>query len=160
MCIRKETADIPCHQIDQHGIRPDKRLGETINSFPTPTSLANVRSFIGVSGYYRAFIDRFAETAAPLSALLRKDVKFFWGEDQDRAFKQLRSQLSSYPVLRYPDFSRQFFVKTDYSHLAIGAVLTQFDDDNLEQPIAFLSRRCRGKESSYSARRGEAVALW
>jgi hypothetical protein len=62
--------------------------------------------------------------------------------------------------LRFPDFSRTFFVKTDFSHLGIGAVLTQFDDDGKEYPIAYLSRSCKGKEANYSARRGEAVAVW
>ena len=68
--------------------------------------------------------------------------------------------MSTSPVLRFPNFSRTFFVKPDFSHLGVGAVLTQFDDDNNEYPIALLSRKCEGLEATYSARRGEAVALW
>ena len=74
--------------------------------------------------------------------------------------REFEASLVLYPVLHYADFSKEFLVKTDFSHLAIGAVLTQVDDDGNEYPIAYVSRRCQGKESSYSARRGEAVVLW
>ena len=148
------------HVINSDGIRPDKRLVEAVASFPQPTNVPQVRSFLGLSGYYRLYIDHFAEVAAPLTKLLQKDQPFHWGPDQAQSFATLRNHLSSAPLLRYPDFSKTFFVKTDFSHLAIGAVLTQFDDTGNEYPVAYLSRRCQGKESTYSARRGEAVALW
>ena len=63
-------------------------------------------------------------------------------------------------MLRYPDFARTFYVKPDWSAVGIGAVLTQFDDQEREHPVVYLSRRCRGKESTYCSRRGELVALW
>jgi hypothetical protein len=149
------------HVVDSEGIRPDQRLVDAVKSFPQPTNVSQVRSFLGLSGYYRIYIDRFAEeVAAPLSKLLRKNESFNWGSEQARSFDTLRSRLSSAPLLRYPDFSKTFFVKTDFSQIAIGAVLTQFDDNGNEYPVAFLSRRCQGKESTYSARGGEAVALW
>ena len=148
------------HIIDRTGMRPDSRLVEAVTTFPTPKSVANVRSFLGLSGYYRVYIDHFAELAAPLTELLRKNVVFHWGSAQDEAFRSLRDRLAGAPVLHYPDFAKPFFVKTDYSHLALGAILTQFDNDHNEYPVAYLSRRCQGKESTYSARRGEAVALW
>jgi hypothetical protein len=111
-------------------------------------------------GYYRSYIPSFSTAALPLTELMKKTAAWQWGDQHQRAFDHLRSALASTPVLAYPDFDREFIVKPDWSAAGIGAVLTQFDDNGAERPIAYLSRRCRRKESVYCTRRGELVALW
>ena len=95
-----------------------------------------------------------------MTRLLRKNTEFVWGPSQRQSFDALRAALISEPVLRHPNFDIPFHVKTHWSHIAMGAVLTQVDGKCEEHPVAYLSRRCNERESKYSARRGEAIALW
>ena len=148
------------HVVSGKGIRPDLRLVEAIEHFPIPTSVEHVRRFLGLAGYYRMYVEDFATIAEPLTKLLRKKTEYIWGEEQQQAFNTLRQALMKGPVLRHPNFELPFRIKTDWSHVAMGAVLTQVDDKGEEHPVAYLSRRCNERESKYSARRGEAVALW
>jgi hypothetical protein len=118
-----------------------------------------VRRFVGLAGYYCDFVAKFATIAEPLTRLLRHDQPWTFAAEQQSAFGQLWDRLTSAPVLTFPDFDKMFFVKPDWSAIGLGAVLCQLDDDGKEHPIAFLFRRCRGKETSYCARRGELVAI-
>jgi hypothetical protein len=88
-----------------------------------------------------------------------KNAEWQWEAPQQEAFSTLRRCLTEQPVLMHPDFEREFIVQTDYSKTALGAVLSQRGPDGFEHPIAFLSKKCRGQECHYSARRGEAVAI-
>ena len=148
------------HLIRRDGICPDPRLVSAVTEFPVPTSVPSVRSFVGLAGYYRSYIPNFSVVALPLTELMKKEASWQWGPRQQKAFEHLRSALAARPVLAYPDFDREFIVKPDWSAAGIGAVLTQIDADGDERPIAYLSRRCRGKESVYCALRGELVAIW
>ena len=97
--------------------------------------------------------------AKPLYQLTKKDVIFEWTEDCEVAFQVLKHNLSNAPLLRRPDTSLPFILQTDWSPVAIGAVLTQADDRGYEHPVAFASRALRGAELRYSATEGECFAL-
>jgi hypothetical protein len=131
------------HRISRDGISTMQDKVAAVRDWPTPQKVGDVRSFLGTAGYYRKFIKDFSKIAAPLSELTKDNVKFHWGSEQERAFKQLKQALQEAPVLILPDPNRQFrlVINTDASGFAVGAVLQQDQGRGL-QPIAYLSRRC------------------
>ena len=91
------------HQIDQHGLRTVQSKIDTVKAFPTPTSADKVRSFLGLTGYYRQYIRGYANIAQPLTLLLKRNTKFEWGVEQQNAFELLKEKHTSSPVLIFPD---------------------------------------------------------
>src|SRR6516165_7612167 len=96
------------------------------------------RSFLGLASYYRRFIAGHARITVPLTRLLKKDVPFTWGADEQRAFERLKRALVTAPVLQSPDPDLPYVVTTDASDYAVGAVLSQ-DDGAGDRPVAFTS---------------------
>jgi hypothetical protein len=92
------------------------------------TSVKQVRSTLGVLGYHRAFIQGYANIIQPLNNLLKKDVPFVWGKEQEEAMDQLMHAVASNPVLRWPNYKKPFFLEVDVSQFATGAVLSQKDE--------------------------------
>ena len=147
------------HRIDGEGVRPDSRLVNAVANYPVPHDKKALKTFLGLAGYYHHFIRNFAGIAAPLTDLTAKTTAWDWKEEHQAAFEELRRRLTERPVLAHPDFNRPFVVQTDYSSNAMGAVLSQRDDNGREHPVAYMSKKCVGRERHYSARRGEAVAI-
>lgn len=110
---------------------PDKI--SAILNIPVPRSPREVRSFLGTAGWYRRFIKNFASISAPLTDTLKKGQKFNINAEAMESFKTLKKALTSAPVLRHPDFRREFFIQCDASEYGIGAVLFQKDDDGGEK---------------------------
>ena len=108
-----------------------------------PTNQKGVREFLGMVGYYRKFISRFADAARPMTKLTRKDTKFEWSDDCQSEFEYLKTCLTESPILKYPNPQKTYVVFTDANDQAAAAVLAQEykDDDNeiKEMPIAYLS---------------------
>ncbi|GKB40626.1 ty3-gypsy retrotransposon protein [Tanacetum coccineum] len=126
---------LPGHIISRHGVEMDPKKVSAVREWPIPQSQRHVRGFLGLAGYYRRFIKGYATLAAPLTDLLRKDG-FKWGDRESEAFKALKQQLSTTPVLGLPDFEKTFTVETDASGDGIGAVLLQNN-----KPICYFSRK-------------------
>lgn len=147
--------------ISKDGIKPDPSLVEVVKTFPTPKNQKNVKSFLGLSGYYRKFIENYAKIALPLTKLLKKDVKFIWTQECENAFSILKEKLINPPLLQYPDFSRPFILTTDASQGALGIVLSQpgKQDIKLDLPIAYGSRTLNGAECNYSTIERELLAI-
>ena len=135
---------------------PDKT--KIIESYPIPTSVKELRAFLGLCGFYRKFVNNFAKLSQPLTFLTRKDVKFTWGPQLQEAFLTLKRALITPPVLRYPDFSKQFIVNTDASATTVAAILTQ-KHEGVELPICFSSRSLNAEERRYSAIERECLAV-
>ena len=95
----------------------------------TPTMVKEVRSFLGFGNFYRKFINKFLELAAPLNGLLKKDKTFDWTPECQASFDTLKHQFTAEPVLMMPDQSRPFQIEADASKYASGAVLTQMDSN-------------------------------
>ena len=117
--------------------------------------------FLGLSSYYRRFIPNFAKIAQPLHGLTCKDTPFTWGPDQDCAFEELKKQLTTAPVLAYPNFTAKFCMETDASVQGLGAVLSQYQEDGRLHPIAYASRALNAAEKRYGITELETlVVVW
>ena len=146
------------HVISNEGTRPDPGNLEAVKSFPRPTTPKRVRSFLGLCNYYRRFVANFATIAAPLTELTRKANKFKWLDDHQGAFEALKTAMMEAPVLRSPDFTKQFILHCDASTKAYGSVLSQ-EIEGQDHPIAFHSKKFSGAELNYSTTEKEALAI-
>ncbi|KAJ0810360.1 putative nucleotidyltransferase, Ribonuclease H [Helianthus annuus] len=143
------------HFISSAGVAVDPEKITSIQNWPTPTSIKDIRSFLGLAGYYRRFIRHFAQVASPLTDLLKKSVEpFEWSSSAQEAFVTLKHLLSSAPVLRLPDFSKPFILETDASGTGIGAVLSQE-----HHPLAFFSQKLSDRLQQASAYTREMYAI-
>jgi len=129
-----------------------------VKDFPTPKNRREVRRFLGLTGYYRRFIEKYAQKAQPLTKLTSEKQPFIWGSEQEEAFEVLKRSLLKEPVLRSPDFSRTWYISTDASKGAIGAILAQRYDGHF-CPVSYFSRQLRGAELRYDVMEKEALAV-
>ncbi|KAL4154100.1 hypothetical protein QTP88_001933 [Uroleucon formosanum] len=127
------------HIISENGIQPDPEKVKSVLQFSTPTSVKEIKSFLGLSGYYRKFIKSYSLISKPMTNLLRKDVTFNWDTSCQEAFDKLKNILLSEPILQYPDFTKPFIVTTDASGKALGTILSQ-GEVSQDLPIAYASR--------------------
>ena len=148
------------HIISKNTISMDPEKIEKIKNWPIPKNSKNVSSFLGFSNYYNHFISHFSEIAAPLYHLLQKDIIFKWCEECVKSFEDLKTIMCSYPVLRQPDFLKQFILYTDASAIAAGAILSQ-NDENGEYVVSYGSKKFKNNEIHYSVSEKECLAvLW
>ena len=137
------------HIISDRGVEPDPGKIKAANEFPRPTGVRNVREFLGLTGFYRRFIKDYSKIAKPLYDLTQKGVEFHWEKNQEEAFNTLKERLCNQPILILPDLSKPFILATDASNEAIGAVLSQIQEDD-ELPVSYLSRTLNKAEKNYS----------
>jgi hypothetical protein len=123
------------HTISQAGIAVDPDKVQEVMIWKPPTTVHQIRSFLGLAGYYRRFIPDFSQIAKPITELLKKEAKFVWGQKYEDAFHALRQHLTTAPVLAQPDSGKPFDVYCDASGTGLGCVLMQ---DN--RVIAYTSR--------------------
>ena len=105
------------------GVQMDSDKVQAVLQWPKPTSVKQLRGFLGLAGYYRRFIKRFAAIAALLTDLLKKD-SFIWSTNADQAFENLKTAITQAPVLALPDFTMPFILETDASDSGVGAALS------------------------------------
>ncbi|GKG09957.1 putative reverse transcriptase domain-containing protein, partial [Tanacetum coccineum] len=111
---------------------------EGIPKWPRPTSVTEVRSFLGLAGYYRRFVESFSRLALPLTKLMRKGEKFVWNEEREKSFKELKQRLVSSPILTLPSGSGGFQIYSDASKKGLRCVLMQHG-----KVIAYASRQLK-----------------
>ena len=127
-------------------------------AWPAPTNLRQLRSFVGLAGYYRKFVKDFSKIAEPLTSLTQKGRPFEWGAPQQAAFEQLKAALQSEPTLRLIDPALPIVISTDASGYAVGAVLQQKVDGKL-QPAEYLSKRMGAAARRYPTHDKELLAI-
>ena len=133
---------------------------EMINTLRRPTTKEEVRLLLGLANYYRAHIPTFAAVAAPLTDLTRKGQpnKIQWGQAQEKAFSSLQDCLLKQPILRLPDHSKPFILRTDASNFGLGAALMQQHDEKL-YPVAYASKKLAPAETKYSTLEKECLGI-
>jgi len=146
------------HKVGLGKVEPRRQTVKALLEFPRPTNPKQLRSYLGLVGYYRRFIPHFADLSACLTDLLRKGSKFEWTDITESAFLDLKSRLTSRPILRPPDFDKPFMLAVDASNVAIGANLFQLNE-NIEHPVCFYSKRLNRHQQRYSTVEKEALGL-
>ena len=126
------------HIITKEGVSVDPHKIEAVVNWPTPTNVTEVRSFMGLAGYYRRFVQDFSKIAVPLTQLIRKGVAFEWSEERESAFQELKTRLTTAPVLALPSGTEGFVIYSDASHKGLGCVLMQNG-----RVIAYASRQLK-----------------
>ncbi|HSN23026.1 MAG TPA: reverse transcriptase family protein, partial [Methylomicrobium sp.] len=146
------------HTISEAGVEMQSAKIDAIVQWPRPRDIHQLRSFMGLCGYYRRFIAGFADTAAPLHALSSKNATFHWGPEEEQAFVALKHKLTTAPVLGMPENTGQYILDTDASDVGLGAVLSQVQNGE-ERPIAFASRTLQRPERNYETTKKELLAV-
>ena len=170
------------HVVTQEGTSPDPEKVRAVSEWPRPETLRDLRGFLGLSGYYRRFMQGFAEVACPLQRLLQGQegsrrgkkgkrvklpeseggIKEKWDSSCETAFVKLKQMLTEAPVLGFPDFSQGFIVETDASFNGLGAVLSQQQENGLVV-MGYASRALKPSErnmQNYSSMKLELLALY
>ena len=143
------------HVLSDEGISVDPSKVQEVMNQKAPTSVHEVRSFLGLAGYYRRFIPDFSKVAKPMTRLLEKDVKFVWTPECETAFCTLRTLLTSAPILAQPDIEKPFDVFYDASGTGLGCVLMQKG-----RVIAYASCQLRKHEVNYPTHDLELAAIF
>lgn len=140
--------------VSSRGVEVDESKINAIKNWPTPKTIGEVRSFYGLVSFYRHFVKGFSTIATPLTEVIKKDRPFKWGDEQAKAFKDLKAMLISAPLLHLPNFDKTFEVECDTSKVGIRMVLMQE-----LKPIAYFSEKLKGATLNYSTYDLELYAL-
>lgn len=149
------------HVINPDGIKVDPSKVEAVMNWQAPKNVGEIRSFLGLAGYYRRFIQDFSKIASSLTKLTKKNTPFEWGEEQDEAFRILRKKLCEAPILVLPEGTEDMVVYCDASYSGLGCVLMQRG-----KVIAYASRQLKKHEEKYATHDLEfatvvlALKLW
>ncbi|CAM8953801.1 unnamed protein product [Rhodiola kirilowii] len=146
------------HIVSKEGIEVDKAKIDVIKTLPYPSTVRDIKSFLGHAGFYRRFIKDFSKKALPLSTLLQKDVPFEFSTECKEAFDELKHALTRTPIIRAPDWSKGFEIMCDASDYAVGAVLGQRDE---KKPVViyYASRTLDPAQRNYSTTEKELLAV-
>ena len=153
-----EEVEFLGHRVSASGIKPDPNKVAVIKELQPPTNIKQVRSFMGMIGYYRRFISNFSNICAPLTALTRKHAKFLWTKQCDSSFQILKDILCTAPILAHPDFSKPYKLYTDASLFAVGGVLTQEFSEG-ERVIQYVSKQLSLGQQKWPTIEREAYAI-
>ena len=149
------------YQIGGGGVLPEQRKIQAIVEMARPQTKKDVRTFLGITGYYRRFVQNYATIAEPLTELTRKNLpeSITWSKRAEFAFQKLKEVLTTAPIMRNPDFQRTFILQTDASGVGVGAILSQGEGESEDSPIAYFSRKLLPREQAYSTVEKECLAI-
>lgn len=147
------------HIVGNGLVKPLNAKVKAIREFPVPETCKQLRSFLGMAGYYRRFCQNFSTIACPLTNLLKKNCTFKWSNECHQAFDKLKDVLSEAPVLVTPNYSKPFKITVDACDTGMGAVISQKGDDSLEHPISFYSQKFDKHQRNYSVIEKELLGL-
>ena len=142
------------HILSAKGVAVDPSKVQEVLDWKSPTSVTEIRSFLGLAGYYSRFIQDFSKITKPMTKLLQKEAKFIWTSDCEAAFQKLKTLLTTAPVLTQPDITKSFDVYCDASGTGLGCVLMQEG-----KVIAYASRQWRKHEEHYATHDLELAAV-
>jgi hypothetical protein len=147
------------HSISNLGIGTTSEKIKGVKEFPTPTNTKALQRFLGLAVYYWKFVKDFAQKAAPLYKLLKKEQAWEWDKAAQQAVQQLQEAFTTSPTLAHPNYNKPFLLYMDASTIGLGAVLAQLDEHNHEHPIIYLSRTLNRAEKNYTSTEKECLAI-
>ena len=155
------------HLISPEGISPLPNKLDSIKHMPVPNSMKEIKQCLGLTGYYRKFVPRFADISRPSTTLMKKDTKFEWTPACQKSFELLKETLCGEPVLKYADTSKPYTLYTDASKFGWAGVLTQphttvidGKSTTTDHPVTFVSGLFRGSQLNWAALTKEAFAIY
>ena len=155
------------HLVSGKGIRPLPEKLDSVKKMPAPTTPKEIKQFLGLVGYYRKFIPRFADIARPMTNLTKQDIPFEWTVQCQAAFELLKEAIITSPILKYPDPNKGYTLFTDASKYAWACVLTQEyqyekggKEYKINHPITFASGLFKGSQMNWAALTKEAFAIY
>ena len=151
------------HLVSEEGFEPLLEKIKSIKNMPPPKTAKEMKQFLGLAGYYRKFVPRFADISRPLTHLTRQSVEFQWTEKCQKSFDNLRELLTKYPILRYPNPSKDYTLFTDASKFGYMGVLTQeYEDSGVKKyhPVCYISGLFRGSQLNWAALTKEAYIIY
>ncbi|KAL4101311.1 hypothetical protein QTP88_021331 [Uroleucon formosanum] len=146
------------HLITDAGVKPDPTKISCVRDHPVPRNPTEIKRFLGLSGYYRRFIEKYSQIAKPMTTLLKKGQPFEWTAECQTAFETLVQKLVTAPILQYPNFEEPFILTTDASQYAIGSIISQGEIGH-DLPIAYASRTLNKAEQNYSTTEKELLSI-
>lgn len=151
----KKDTEFLGHIISEEGIRPNPSKVSAIQAMKLPKTQKEIKTFLGITSYYRRFIKDYSRIAYPIIKYLKKNARIdLKDKDYVNAFNKLKLYLTTEPVLQYPDFNKKFILVTDASNYAIGGILMQSD-----HVISYYSRTLNDHEKRYSTIEKELLAI-
>lgn len=169
-CFFKKEVQYLGHLVSREGVSTDPAKVSAVAKWPRPTTVSELRSFLGFAGYYRRFVEGFSKLAAPLNRLgaelggtkTRKGqgprLDGVWTDVCENSFQDLKQRLVSAPTLAFADFNLPFILEVDASHIGLGAVLSQEQQGRI-RPIAYASRSLSPAEKNYSSMKLEFLGM-
>ena len=154
----KDKVDYFGFEVSADGVNASPEKVKAILDWPRPQTVHDIRSFLGLASYYRKFIRGFSQIAKQLTGLTQEKMTWCWGDAEQNSFTALKVAMATTPVLRLPNFEKQFVVTTDASDVAVGAILEQDFRSGL-QSVAFANRKLNSTEIRYSAYERELLGI-
>ena len=159
-CIfMQEAVEYLGHRVDAQGLHPVQNKVKAIVEAPAPTTVTELKSYLGLLNYYGRFLPNLSTLLAPLHELLRKDVRWTWKKKQEEAFQSSKALLNSAAVLVHYSADRELILSCDASPYGVGAVLSHRMEDGSERPLGFMSRTLAPAEKGYSQLDKEGLAV-
>ena len=130
-----------------------------IVNLPPLKSVKQLHTTLGHTGYYRKFIKGYAQIIGPMEKKLKKDIKFEWTSECQESLNILKDKTVTSPILVFPYWKKEFHVHVDASSIALGVVLAQLGEGNIDHPIAFANRKLSTAEKNYTTTEREGLAM-
>ncbi|QRW22883.1 Retrotransposable element Tf2 protein [Rhizoctonia solani] len=141
------------------GFSMDQKKIEAVMSWPQPKTVKQVQAFLGFVNYLRQFIPNFSSVACPLHNLTKKETPWSWGDLEEAAFQELKLLVTQSPVLIHSNPDLPYYLETDVSGVAMGAILSQQGEDNRLHPMAYMSKSFSGAKANYNTHDKELLAI-
>jgi hypothetical protein len=147
------------HIVCKQGLLVDLSKIIVIINLPAPKIVCQLRATLGHMGYYRKFIKGYAQITTPMEIFLRKDTKYQWNDECQHCLDTLKEKMVTAPILVFLDWEKTFHVHVYSSAMALGAILAQLGERDLDHPIAFASRKLSKSEQNYNMTEREGLAM-
>jgi len=141
------------------GVRMEKEKVQGVIEWLVPRNVKDVQKFLGLANYYRWFVKDFAKIAKPLHEIMRKEMKWSWGERQQKAFEELKERFMIEPVLVTPDLDKEMRVEVDALDFATGGVLSMKCEDERSRPVTYISKLLNEAERNYEIHDKEMLVI-